>query len=398
MPNIRVFTFVGRQRCLTDVFDAVSNSKRNPAIAVLTGTGGQGKTQIALGFCQRSALEYRGIFWVDASSEASTTYDFERIADLLSGNGGCSTLSDSCAKITNVKDTLRTWTGRWLLVFDNYDTPCTFTNIAEYFPTAAGDPPNTILVTSRQLECGRLGAHIKVSGLTDAEGLELLVARSGATSSDLDRFARQSKWGEMIVNKLGYLPLGIDQAAAYITIRQLSLKALLQQLKSREKLILASAPTALWEYRKRSGDDDSLRGEHLSVLTTWELSFDQKSGPDPDATRAFLILSVFLNPTYISEILFRNFVERSIAGGDGIAWAEQFFLDRRWHSFQFQDTIAALANLSLMQGISFTGQEVGFSLHPLVKVAAVYALIYETLLTSRRSGFNYDVARGHKNG
>ncbi|EON63358.1 hypothetical protein W97_02585 [Coniosporium apollinis CBS 100218] len=289
------------------------------------------------------------------------------MADLLSSNGGCSTLSDSSAEVTYVKDTIRTWTGRWLLVFDNYDTPCAFTNIAEYFPTAAGDPPNTILVTSRQLECGGLGAHIKVSGPTEAEGLELLISRSGATSGDPDRFARQPKWGKVIVNKLGYLLLAIDQAAAYITIRQLSLKTFLQQLKSRKRLILASAPTTSWEYRKRSDDDNSLRGEHLSVLTTWGLSFDQISGPDPGATRAFLILSAFLNRTYNSEIVFRNFVERSIVGGDGIAWAEQFFLDRRRHSFQFQDTIAALANLSLIQGISFTGQEVGFSLHPLVK-------------------------------
>jgi adenylylsulfate kinase-like enzyme len=54
-----------------------------PNVAVLQALGGQGKSQIALELCRRLKKDCRGIFWLDATSEATLERDFEGLAENL---------------------------------------------------------------------------------------------------------------------------------------------------------------------------------------------------------------------------------------------------------------------------------------------------------------------------
>jgi hypothetical protein len=363
VPIQRVSHFVGRVQILDSVNDAIATSTSNPAAVVLTGVGGQGKTQVALEFCQRHAETYRAIFWVDASSEASTTRSFEGIAVTLSTVN--QVFPDPQAKIAFVKETLRSWPDPWMLVFDNYDTPRAFDNIMSFFPTSHAKRKNVILVTSRIATSGRLGTPIRMDGLTEDEALELLFLRSQLIEK---RHGDRSE-GKRIVKKLGYLPLAIDQAAAYISIRQLPLNLFMQHYEKRKEVILKHTPDSAWVYRTHADDTEKASAMNLSVFTTWDLSFEHIAEDEGErkSIGEFLTQAAFFDPTGISESLFTSFLQ-SFTNGEPPSWIKPFLRSNAWDSSQFQDVVIGLMNLSLIQSVEYVGHELKFSMHPLIKV------------------------------
>jgi hypothetical protein len=78
---------------------------------------------------------YRGIFWINANSETSTTQSFEVIAAALT-EGLSAEVGDSEARIKLAKDRLEQWSEAWLLVFDNYDEPERFATIRRFIPSS----------------------------------------------------------------------------------------------------------------------------------------------------------------------------------------------------------------------------------------------------------------------
>jgi hypothetical protein len=311
--------------------------------------------------------DFHTIFWIDASSRESAMRSFESIALKLSS--ASQSFSDPDSKLDFVKDALRNWPERWLLVFDNYDDPRTFNDITSFFPTSGGLSKNTILVTSRHSLSERLGIAIKLGGFSEDEALELELLRSRCSSDSQSE--EELEVGREIVKRLGYLPLAIDQAAAYISIRQLPFKVFLEHYEKRKDVILSHTPASLWEYRTR-GDDATKKSElNLSVLTTWELSFEQIGDNDGerDSIGQFLTQSAFFNPASISESLFRSFFTGCQRYGESPpSWMPSFSSGEAWDSFKFQDVVVGLMNLSLIQSIDITSQEMKFSMHPLVKV------------------------------
>jgi len=107
-----------------------------------------------------------------------------------------------------------------LLVFDNYNVPSTDFNVAAFFPSS---PFRTILVTSRYKDSKRLGKVIHLAKMTEQESLELLFCRS---KNELT--VENIETGKLIVAKLEFLPLAIDQASAFISAQKLPLTPFLE--------------------------------------------------------------------------------------------------------------------------------------------------------------------------
>ena len=87
-------------------------------------------------------------------------------------------------------------------------------------------------------------------------------------------------------------------------------------------------------------DHDS--GQNLSVLTTWELSFEQISGNEKEREELgdFLTQSAFFDPTSISEYLFRNFFQFCTDScGERPSWMALFTYEGTWDAFRFQDAV-----------------------------------------------------------
>jgi Cdc6-like AAA superfamily ATPase len=139
IPKQRVKDFFGRDEQLNQITSYFSSRDVNrPRICILRALGGQGKSQIALEYCQQMNTVYRGLFWVNASSESTATQSYISIAQELDASA-VGLLSDA-EKVKFVLQTLAHWEERWVMVFDNCDDPKAFPRISEFIPTGMCSP------------------------------------------------------------------------------------------------------------------------------------------------------------------------------------------------------------------------------------------------------------------
>jgi tetratricopeptide (TPR) repeat protein len=377
VPSLRVSRFVERPELLKEIENSFVNTTESaprPRRTVLLGMGGQGKTQLALEYCRLSRISetYQAIFWVDASSSNTVSRAFEAIAAKISYPGRV--FNDIESKVAFVKGTLEGWQMPWLMVFDNYDNVDEFRNISDYLPEGR---TGTILFTSRHASSERLGSTIRLTQMTEDGSLELLLRQSKCERTD-----ENNAEGMKIVKRLGYLPLAIDQAGAYISQRKLPLSRFIKHYEDRKEYVLKNTPL-LWEYRRKiDGDKEETL---LSVFTTWELSFQQihKSDDERILISHFLTLSAFLNASDVGEDIFKfsftqgterlddeclekEGLEDEHARSKHSKWTQLFTSDGAWDQYKYEDIITELSNLSLLQRVATESTVLHFSLHPLV--------------------------------
>ena len=169
--------------------------------------GGQGKTQTALRYCRKAFQDrtFNTVLWIDASSETSA---HQAINSILSKAEIPTSALESERNLISFKDALTSLKGPCLLVFDNYDTPRNFSNIANMF---VHHEQICIMLTSRHHESLRLGTHIHIGQMDQSDAEDLLLMSSGLVRQNV---SPQNL--EHTDNMLGCLPLALDQAASYI--------------------------------------------------------------------------------------------------------------------------------------------------------------------------------------
>ena len=242
----------------------------------------------------------------------------------------------------------------WLMVFDNYDRPQEFPDIHRFLPSG---PKGKILFTTRSADSRRLGHTLDIRAMADEEGAELLMHQSG-----LRKTPENLQHASEIARLLGGLPLAIDQGGSYISSRNIPLEAFRQHFAERRDVILKHTPT-LWAYRKRISDQDE-QDRSISAFTTWELSFDDLDDTDKNHFVHALTLAAFMDSTSMSEWFFRAY--HHCRATNPPAWLSAFTTDGTWDNYKFQDAIAQLLSVSLVQNMEITPTGTRFSLHPLV--------------------------------
>ncbi len=244
-----------------------------PKLFVLLGMGGCGKSQLALDYCHKAQTSktYSAMFWIDATSPRSAQQSIATIAETMS-KPAFDTANDE-GNLKFVRDTIETYEGRLLLIFDHLDDPGSFRDkgIKEFFPRRG---PGSILVTTRRAAArtlARSGDYLEMSGMFDHEALELLFQRAQVTNNEAN-----IQEGKNIVQRLGHHALAIDQAGAYILGGNLGIDLYLKHFNDRRKKVLSETPD-LWDYRGKLKDSPEAVTE-LTVFTTWELPFDLITG------------------------------------------------------------------------------------------------------------------------
>lgn len=97
-----------------------------------------------------------------------------------------------------------------------------------------------------------------------------------------------------IVEKLGCLPLAIDQAGSYLSMLQKPLHAFLTLFEENfNKTLSKKPPAAVWQY-----------GEE-TVVTTWEISFKEIEERDPLAADLLLRCSYLANNDISADFICR---------------------------------------------------------------------------------------------
>ncbi|KMP09096.1 TPR repeat [Coccidioides immitis RMSCC 2394] len=202
------------------------------------------------------------------------------------------------------------------------------------------------------------GGH-SVEPLDEQTAVGLLLEKAAIGSPTVDNL----KQATAVVRGLGYLPLAIDQAGAFIRRRQKSLKDYHRLFQDKQYEILNVAP--------------GVSGYEKTVATLWELSFRQLEIAHPKASN-ILILFSFLEGNNISNtMLHRACSTKRIWGHNGEivqitpkdAGLNQELITLLDDEMQFDNAISQLLASSLIQR-NATGESSTLSVHPLVQNCA----------------------------
>ncbi|KXX76611.1 Regulatory protein AfsR, partial [Madurella mycetomatis] len=353
VPQQPTATFVGRRDVLQEIevhFQRDSTLPEQRRCAIY-GLGGSGKTQIALKHAFSHRHDYHHVFFVNAASQDTAVQGFAKIHSLLQ-------LGQANSDQDKV-EIVRRWFSqsgntRWLLIFDNADD-LDGVDLWSFIPVVdAGD----ILITTRD---GRIDdpelstLAIPLDMLSQEDALELLRRRSGVKAP-----LNEAQIGPAtsIAQELGFLPLAIDQAAAYIQARKKSFADYLALYRKQQDALLS--------YRSR------LSKQQQTVLTTWEVSFRRLEEDSPAVAELLLLLCHYDN-TYISDTMLKRGTTPQLSyGRDGEevqfppekSGVPQTLIALVSDEIGYDDAVEKLRSFSLVQR---TAGETGFVLHPLVQ-------------------------------
>ncbi|KAI5926228.1 hypothetical protein F4810DRAFT_656035 [Camillea tinctor] len=362
---VRNDKFTGRNYLLERIHESLTRDHEPSQlkIAILQGTGGIGKTELAVQYAHLQHQYYSSIFWVDCSTENSVQRSFSNIAtrvlkhymgqhdDHTDFNASVSRLGlkglvdenglvlSHGNSIMGVVEAMKNWftqgpNNEWLLIFDNLDNLEAF-DVTKYIPTAGS---GNILITSRRKISKRSWTPIKVEEMSEGESLSLLAKTAGFDGKPT--LAEQNLASEL-VQRLGHFPLAIEQAGAYISHRvsddddsySQALDGYLDLYKRNAKKLFDKQQPITQNHRNDT------------ILTTWEVSFNAVRNENPEAAHLLLLCGFLANSDIFEEMI-------------NLGWKLSP------NDLTFDDLARELSSYSL---VSLRGANDAFLVHPLVQ-------------------------------
>jgi tetratricopeptide (TPR) repeat protein len=276
LPFPRNPFFTGREGILSQIRGALL-ANRSAALnqpMALSGLGGVGKTQTAVEFAYRYASEYDYVLWVQGDSPDSIRSGFVTLSETLDIPER--TAEDISKIVKAVKEWLATHE-RWLLVIDNADLPAI---ISDFVPL---NHKGHIIITSRAQVFHSIGiaSPIALEEMTAEEAIGFLERRTGRKLDDVEELSAANKLSE----ELGYLPLALEQAGAFIAAKQAAFRDYLNSYREYHLKLLEQSPPVAGKYP-------------ASVATTWDMNFREVAQISPAAIEV-LELGAFLHSSGI---------------------------------------------------------------------------------------------------
>lgn len=195
-------TLVSREHELRHITATLADGRKTtPAVVVLSGIGGVGKTSLARAYVRSAMASYGVVAVVRAESSNSSEGDFRELLSRLCPDRDIRRVVDAR---TEVFAQLHEHADRWLLVLDNVSDIQSASRMIP--PTGAGD----VLITTRESQSRwsqRTYELLTVEPLDENSSARLLLAETGQHDFDSAR--------ALAVN-LGRIPLALCQAAATI--------------------------------------------------------------------------------------------------------------------------------------------------------------------------------------
>ncbi|KAL5631688.1 hypothetical protein ACGC1H_007264 [Rhizoctonia solani] len=347
--------YTGREDENVQLATCITGSKEERRVGVVYGLGGVGKTQLVLNVIERTCDQWDYIIFVDASSNTTIEGDLRNFAK---AKGIGNIYEDTIGWLESCRE-------RWLVVYDNADTPST--NIRQYIP--AGQH-GSVLITTRLPDLASLakgpGSVHHLSSMANEDGLALFMktARMGdqfLPGEDVDA-------AQELLKDFGYLALAIVHAGAYIahtpgmSFTQYHTLFLSQRQRMLEQYNELPASAKLDDYGK-------------TVYTTWRMCYDQLK---PES-RTMLWLISYLHYTHISGSLFSRAAQGMVSHYDPLplnalesqarTHVKQFLSifigpDESWDTVKF---INVMADLSLYSLVNYDRMNAAYSIHVLVQ-------------------------------
>ncbi|KAI7183644.1 hypothetical protein KC363_g8143 [Hortaea werneckii] len=258
----------------------------------LVGIGGVGKSQLAIEFCYRIRDRSPEIwtFWVHASSAARFDADIRKLACDAGIPGWNDPRSDAFALVYSWLRDERN--GKWILVLDNVDDASFLfekpnandegarIRVAYLPPCAHG---STLITSRSRAATERLTDEcdtIIVNHMREATAFALLEKKleQSAAVEDMQKLAEA----------LGYMPLALAQAAAYIKRRgpRYSIGRFLAELQESEK---SQTSLLTWASKELRRDEQAQN----SIILTLQISFQHVYKERPSAADLLSLMSMY---------------------------------------------------------------------------------------------------------
>ncbi len=256
--------FVGRAGALDQLGRVLADDASAVVSQAVSGLVGVGKSALALQYGHIHLDDYTPVWWITAENRALIRAGLAGLAARL-----CREIAATDTSVEDAADWAIAWLQAhrgWLLILDDASDP------ADVEPLLSQLTGGHVLITTR-LYTGwdQIARAIYLDVLDPESASQLLMTRTGR------RDPAERKAAEEIAAELGYLPLALDQAAAYITQTRITLADYLQRLRRQ--------PAAV--YSTESGQAQQ------TVARVWDITIETIRTRDPAAIKLLQILACY---------------------------------------------------------------------------------------------------------
>ncbi|MBN6034056.1 FxSxx-COOH system tetratricopeptide repeat protein [Amycolatopsis sp. 195334CR] len=237
--------FVGRVQELARLEAAVAGSGGRAVVVAVQGLGGVGKSTLAARFAALHAGWFSPVWWVTADSAAALEAGLGELAGALAPEA---VVLPSEQRVELAVRWLATHQG-WLLVLDNVTSPRDVAGLLGRVRTG------TIVITSRQRSGWRAVETVPLDVLTDDEAVRLLARIVWSEWPEADMAG-----ADRLCEELGWLPLAVEQAGAYLAQTRTSPAGYLE--------LLARFPARMFTATAEGGD------AQRTMARVWHVTLD----------------------------------------------------------------------------------------------------------------------------
>jgi tetratricopeptide (TPR) repeat protein len=213
--------FTGRRELLRRLREELTSGVTAVLPQALHGSGGVGKTHLAIEYAHRYAADYDLVWWVPAEHQVPLRSSLAALARVLKVPES----TDINRTLAAVREALTAGEPyrRWLLVFDNADEPG---ELRQYLPSGPG---HTLVTSRNERWADEARGALKVDVFTRVESVQFLRQRGHAISAeDADRLA----------TALGDLPLALEHAAALQAETEITVDEYLRRFTERQDQLI----------------------------------------------------------------------------------------------------------------------------------------------------------------
>ncbi|MFI0486801.1 FxSxx-COOH system tetratricopeptide repeat protein, partial [Actinomadura sp. 9N215] len=284
VPRDPTPVFVGRAEQLERLDAMVGQPGASDVVIsqAVHGLGGVGKSELALQYVHRRRDRFPVVWWIGADDAEAVEAGLATLARKLVPAAAREALPQEAARWA--VDWLNCHPG-WLLVFDNVTAPA---HIERWLAVLAG---GHVLITSRRdVRWPGTTTTLRLDVLDEGAAVLLLTQVSGHTDPVEHDLAAQ------IAEELGYLPLALDQAAAFVQQTSTPLERYLRLLRDQ--------PIRVYE---AAADGDK---SQATIARLWDLSLTALAETTPDAVVLIRMLACY-HPDDIPRLLAYSSVGRN---------------------------------------------------------------------------------------
>lgn len=192
--------FCGRDALLETIWKSYQNGEH---VQGLFGMGGVGKTQIALQYAYEHMDEYNVVWWINAENSLTIQNSISKfliLQGIFSDNKNVEISRKIFLDYFDSHD-------KWFLIYDNaeYGTQHDYNMLLSYFPQNVSN--GNVLMTTRCKNAFENAAHLEILVWNEEDAVNFLEQRSSI---------RDKENAKKLAERMGYLPLALEYAAAYI--------------------------------------------------------------------------------------------------------------------------------------------------------------------------------------